>query len=310
MFKNRRYRKHKKLNIIFTFFIIFICLILTIMFVVYSFNNKANIHSLSKKTYLSLDIKDLNKEVEREIKIKLDYLENRIFKMSKRSGMLDNLDNIVKNIDISYEQVNSKYDYSKEVPESEEVDDSFFDDAVFIGNSQVDGIRIYKAMGNMTVYAGKGIMANTIFTKKVIREKNDKITIIDALKQKTFGKIYIMLGANELGWAYSEVFVEKYSEVIDKIKQLQPNADIYINTIIPVSKNRSRKDNIYNNINIDKFNKLIKKIAEEKEVYFINTKKVFGTDDGCLPEEAGTDGIHFYGTYYKDWFNYLKKHTI
>lgn len=307
MYKNKQYKKNSKFNVIFTFSIVFICLILVIMFTVYKLNNKANICSINRKTSMKLDIEELNKDLARETEVKLEYLKNRIFNLSNNYDLFDKFTEYLK---INDEKLNDNYDYSKEVPENDKVNDSYFDDAVFIGNSQVEGIKLYKAMGNMTVYAGKGIMANTIFTKEIIRDNNKKITILDALEQKPFGKVYIMLGANELGWAFSEVFVDKYSEVIDEIKKLQPNADIYINTIIPVSKSRSKRDSIYNNVNIEKFNNLIKKIAEDKKVYFINTKNVFGTDDGCLPEEAGTDGIHFYGTYYENWFNYLKKHTI
>lgn len=37
-----------------------------------------------------------------------------------------------------------------------------------------------------------------------------------------FGKVYIMLGMNELGWVYESVFKEDYGKIIDKIREIKP----------------------------------------------------------------------------------------
>lgn len=205
----------------------------------------------------------------------------------------------------------NKYEYGQKVPENEEVSDEYFDDAVFIGNSQIEGIQVYKAMKNATVYASKGIMVDTIYTKQVIKTSSgDRITIMDALAQNKFGKVYIMLGANELGWAYEDEFIKQYGKVIDSIKSLQPNAQIYVNAIMPVSKTKSDNDKIYNNTNVDRFNKLILEMTKEKKVYYLDSKEAMGDENGNLPEDAGPDGIHLNSTYYDKWFSYLKKHTV
>ncbi len=204
-----------------------------------------------------------------------------------------------------------KYVYGEKVPESKAVSNDYFDDAVFIGNSQMEGVAIYSSMKNVTVLAGKGIMVDTIFTKEVIKTKDgNRITIMSALEQKEYGKIYIMLGANELGWASDTEFIKQYGKVIDKLKELQPKAKIYVNSIIPVSKKKSETDNIYNNINIERFNKLILEMTKEKEVYYLDSKEALGDDEGNLPADSTTDGVHFNAPYYEKWFNYLKTHTV
>ena len=35
-----------------------------------------------------------------------------------------------------------------------------------------------------------------------------------------------MLGVNELGWIYTEAFIEKYGEIIDTVRTINPNAKI------------------------------------------------------------------------------------
>lgn len=203
------------------------------------------------------------------------------------------------------------YIYGEKVPEREAVSDDYFDDAVFIGNSQMEGVLIYSSMKNATVLAGKGIMVDTIFTKEVIKTKDsNRITIMSALELKKFGKIYIMLGANELGWVSDIEFIKQYGKVIDKLKELQPEAKIYVNTIIPVSKAKSNSDKIYNNVNIERFNKLIIEMTKEKQVYYVDSKEALADEEGNLPASSTTDGVHFNSTYYEKWFNYLKTHTV
>lgn len=205
----------------------------------------------------------------------------------------------------------NEYDYSKPIPESEAVEDEFFSDAVFIGNSQVEGISIYSGMKDATVYAGKGIMVDTIYTKEIIKTKDsERITIMNALSKNKFKKVYILLGANELGWSFDYLFIEQYEKIIDDIKKSQPDATIYVNLIIPVSKEKDSNDTIYNNTNVNKFNKLIIKMCTDKKIYYINSKEALANEDGCLPDDAGHDGIHLNRDYYAKWFDYLKKHTI
>jgi hypothetical protein len=203
------------------------------------------------------------------------------------------------------------YIYGEKVPEREAISDDYFDDAVFIGNSQMEGVSIYSAMKNATVLAGKGIMVDTIFTKEVIKTKDsNRITIMSALELKKFGKIYIMLGANELGWVSDIEFIKQYGKVIDKLKDLQPEAKIYVNAIIPVSKVKSDSDKIYNNVNIERFNKLIINMTKEKQVYYVDSKEALADEEGNLPANSTTDGVHFNSIYYEKWFQYLKTHTV
>ena len=51
-------------------------------------------------------------------------------------------------------------------------------------------------------------------------------------------------------------------------------------------------------------------MAEEKQVYYIDTGAAVSDENGCLPEEAATDGIHLKQSYCDKWLEYLKKHTI
>lgn len=185
----------------------------------------------------------------------------------------------------------------------------YFDDAVFIGDSRTEGLRNYDGLGDASYYAVKGLMINTIFTEPAITINNAKMTVMQALKQKKYNKVFIMLGLNELGWSSSGTFIVDYSKVIDQIKKDQPNAEIYVQAILPVTAKKSESDKVYNNKRIDYYNRQLQKMAEKKGVHFLEVDKAVSNQTGCLPESASTDGIHLNNEYCKKWCEYLKAHV-
>lgn len=151
--------------------------------------------------------------------------------------------------------------------------------------------------------AGRGLNVKTVYTEKVIQ---NKMTVLDALKQKKYKKIYICYGLNELGWAYSDVFIEDYGKLIDDIKKLQPDAKIVVESILPVTKKKSTSDKIFNMKHVNKYNKLIKKMCSEKEgVKYVNLAPAVKNKEGYLPASATTDGIHMNKEYCRKVISYI-----
>ncbi|MEG0979160.1 MAG: GDSL-type esterase/lipase family protein [Oscillospiraceae bacterium] len=203
------------------------------------------------------------------------------------------------------------YNYGKPVPDSPIVGDTYFDDAIFIGDSRTEGFMIYTGLNNATFYTHKGLMVNTVFTSPVINLNGKKVSVIDAVKSNTkFKKAYIMLGINELGWVYSNLFIEKYSSIVDSIKQTNPNAQIYVQSLIPVTATKASSDKVYNNKKIQEYNDLLQKMAKEKNVYYVNVADALADGSGCIPEDSAYDGIHLKKTYCIKWLDYLKTHTV
>ena len=201
------------------------------------------------------------------------------------------------------------YDFSRPVPLSEPVDDSYFDDAVFIGDSRTEGLITNTGLSNTTAYTYKGVMVDTVFTKPVIRRGENRVSVMDALKTTSFSKIYIMFGINENGWPYNDVFIHKYEEIIDAVREINPDAVIYVQEIMPVTNQVSATHSYIRNGKIAEFNRLLRQMAQEKQVYFIDTASAVAASDGSLPADAAFDGIHLKKDYCKKWLDYLKSHT-
>ena len=195
------------------------------------------------------------------------------------------------------------------VPESAPVDNSYFDDALFIGDSRVDDFGIYSGLKSK-FYASTGLNVNTVFTKQFVKVNGQKYTVPQALNQQKFKKVYVKLGVNELGWYYSNVFVEQYAKLIDLIKKTQPDAEIYVQSVIAVSKEKNDKDTEgFNNKKVLEYNQLLSQMAKEKGVHYLNLNEDLADKDGNLFADASTDGIHPTKEYCLVWLDYLKNHT-
>lgn len=199
---------------------------------------------------------------------------------------------------------------SRLVGESEAVDLSYFDDAVFIGDSRMEGFKLYAGLGNASYLTSVGATVDTVATKATERlSSGAKVSIMDALAQKSFTKVYLMLGMNELGWVYPDLFAEHYGALIDQIRQIQPNAVIYIESILPVTQAKDDEGYYVNNDRINQYNELLMELAEEKEVWYLDVSEVVEDESGKLPADISFDGVHLKPEGCKTWLTYLTTHT-
>ena len=208
------------------------------------------------------------------------------------------------------EEAAAQLAFGQPVPASDWVGSSYFDDAVFVGDSITDGIKLYGVMNNATVIAHTGINPETILYKEVIKTDSGTVSVLDALAQVEAGKIYVMQGANGVAFINQDKFIEYYGQLLDEIKKIHPNATIYVQSILPVTAAKS-SDPLYANDKIDSYNQALLELTREKQVYYLNVAEAFKDENGNLPDEASPkDGMHFGADYYTKWFDYLKTHTV
>lgn len=196
------------------------------------------------------------------------------------------------------------------VPPSAAVERDYFDDAVFIGDSRTEGLYINTGLTNALFLAHQGLTVDEMYTKEVITVNGRKATVMDALAQASFRKVYIMLGINETGWVYDNIFIEKYGEIIDGIREINPDAVIYVQSILPVSREVSETHSYIKNQRISTYNQLLQEMAEEKGVYYVNVAEAVADSDGSLPADMATDGIHLKKEPCETWLTYLREHTV
>lgn len=201
-------------------------------------------------------------------------------------------------------------DEEEELKEFTTVDDDYFEDACFVGDSRVQGLGLYSGLP-ATNYGIVSMTLARVFDKKCISTDAGKVTITEALAMEPqYGKIYLKFGLNELGWGTDEQFAEYYYSLIDYIKAVQPDAIIYVMGILHVTAGEEQKSNVFTNEKIDHRNEVIKEVAENEHVYYLDVNEVFTDEYGRMPEEDSFDGIHVKADAIRKWADYLKTHAV
>ena len=189
----------------------------------------------------------------------------------------------------------------------DKVDESYFDDALFIGDSRTVGLRDYTDLSDH----GDFYCETSLTIHKVMEEDfGGKGTIEDALKNKDYGKIYLMVGINELGRGTTEDYMEAYTEVVDKLRELEPDAKIFVQAVMRVSGEKSSADAIFNNNNINARNNAIATLADNRNIFYIDVNEAVCDEEGNLNEEYTHDKIHLLGMYNELWKGFLMEHGV
>lgn len=208
----------------------------------------------------------------------------------------------------------STYDFSQPVPEREAVDNSYFQDAAFVGDSRTDGFMLYSGVGCGKNLTSNGLSIFKLAEKKALTIGGEEYTLLEALALEKYGKVYLSLGVNELGIHNDEKFYESYCAAIDQIRQVQPGAVIYIQGLIPLNEAQIEafNGNKYNltNDHLRVYNDLMRKAAEEKQVAYLDVYTEFADENGALPEDFSRDGVHLKKEPCRQWLEYLKTHTV
>lgn len=189
------------------------------------------------------------------------------------------------------------------------VDLSYFDDALFIGDSRMLGFGLYSGLNNATFYAVTSFSLFRYETMPVVQTANGKVPIFDALPYDQFTKIYIKVGLNELGGS-DAAFMQTYDEFVTKLREMEPRAIIYTHAILPVTAAKSQTDHTHSNENINARNEALRQYAEEHKCYYIDIKPVVSLPDGSLMPEMAGDGIHLKAGYMELWKEYLRTHAV
>lgn len=187
--------------------------------------------------------------------------------------------------------------------------EDYFADACFIGDSRTVGISQYAGIENAT-FLCKTSLTIYDYEKPKLTFNEEKMSIKDILTENQFAKIYLMVGINECGTGTPESFFERYREVVNDIRKLQPNALIFIQGNLFVTQSKSEESDSINNENIAARNALIATLANQKDIFYIDVNESSLCEEGALVPDYTWDQVHIKAQYYPVWKDYLLQHAI
>lgn len=198
--------------------------------------------------------------------------------------------------------------FAPEVGAFKKGDASYFDDALFIGDSRTAGIRDYGTLKNADYYAVVGLSVYNI-RKRNAKMNGKDVSFETCIKQKQYKKVYITLGFNEVGYNKKQT-VKRYKEIIDEVMSAQPEAIIFINANLLVTEKCSRTDKYSHNPDIIELNNMLAELADGEKIMYIDVNVLFGDGNGNMRNGLSGDGTHVYAKNYALWCEWLKERTV
>ncbi len=206
-----------------------------------------------------------------------------------------------------------------QVMETDPVDISYFDDAMFLGDSLADGFKVYTRTGNLALKdSGACYLTQKSTTPRTFLQPGvhvdagrGPVDVWATIQQLQPKKMYITLGTNALMSMDAATFIDGYYQLIDKIRETSPDTMIYVTTVTPVAAWKSQQEPRMSFDKILSFNQRITKMCVEKDLALINLYDVLKSSSGYLREDiAAGDGYHLTPTGYQQWLDYLITHTV
>ena len=130
-------------------------------------------------------------------------------------------------------------------------------------------------------------------------------------------KVFLLIGINDLrnGKDVSEI-VSNTKEIIELIKENRPYSEIYLESIYPINKtdddkiSDSVRDIEFDNEKIIEVNDLLKDLAKDDKITYVDLYNKLIDDDGNLNISYTKDGLHISSEGYecitKELMKYIK----
>ena len=193
------------------------------------------------------------------------------------------------------------------------VDDSYFSDAVFIGDSRMEGFRNASGITQVQFFTSVGMNLSSMANDPIISTADGMITVPAAVSGGNYSKIYVMLGTNDLGEYDWEDFRTRFVSAMNRLLELEPGAVLYVCSVVYVEEAKVASQNYgsyVNNANVDTINAILLELCEEQGYYYLDFNEILSNGYGALIDGASEDGIHIYGKYCEQMLDYLKSHYI
>ena len=92
--------------------------------------------------------------------------------------------------------------------------------------------------------------------------------------------------------------------MLDTLRQAQPDAIIFIQSMFHATQEKSESSYFKNDV-INARNAAIAQLADNEMIFYLSVNTVFDDETGALRSDYSGDGIHVRAPYYVEWRDYL-----
>jgi hypothetical protein len=195
------------------------------------------------------------------------------------------------------------------VPPSElpvPVDNTYFDDTLFIGDSRMCGLRDFARMGGGDYFCDVGMTVFNLWERSATDYGYGTMELKDLLGLIPYGKIYVALGINEAGFPIKN-FVSEYEALIRKLQQMQPDAIIILQSVMAVTEEYAGGRSYFAPSYLAQMNEFIASLADDETVFYLDVNEAVTDENGYLLKELTLDGCHLLAKQVPVWADWLKR---
>lgn len=196
-------------------------------------------------------------------------------------------------------------------PAHEPSDDSYFSDAVFVGDSMMDDIDMLDLFPTGHFVCLIGMSPLSAPRKQFhVSGSTELFNAYEATAAYEHAKIYILIGSNSLDHKTSNDSLSDYAVMLDQFLTCFPDSTIYLISPPPMTW-QYMKENSLSPVRIKNFRDGLLMLAREKQCYFIDFYSAIANEDGYLPDQLDCgDGIHPSPKGLKTLEQFIRCHTV
>lgn len=195
-------------------------------------------------------------------------------------------------------------------PTAETVGASFFDDAVFVGDSVSLKLSYYAnssgRLGNAKfLVQGSYGAANAVSNKLLMSWQGKKMDLESAVEATGAKKLFIMLGMNDIAIYGVDKTISNWRTMLGRILEKSPDIEIYIQSMTPIWTGGEKGG--LNNKRADQFNQALETFALENGYTYIDVASYMKDSTGGLAAKYCSDNyVHITTEGAKAWVNVLR----
>ena len=198
-------------------------------------------------------------------------------------------------------------------PSSVEIDSTFFEDAVFIGDSVTKKLMLYAPatglLGNAQIIGeGSYGVGHAAKNTMLLSYRGQAMALEELLLASGAGKVFLMLGMNDLGRYGVDNSMGYWNTLIQKIRGKTPDIEIYIQSMTPVYTGGEK--GTLNNRTVDAYNDRLQLFAAENNCFYIDVASYMKDATGGLAAQYCSDKfVHLSTTGANVWIQVLREYA-
>ena len=198
---------------------------------------------------------------------------------------------------------------------------SVFDDAVFVGDSLTNNLKLYLGRHSGALGKAKLVCAASLSYSNALwsldRKGNvhpsyqgQKMRVPDAVAKTGANKVFIMLGMNDFMIYGADKTVQNATTLINQILAKSPNAKIYVQSVTPILA--INETELKSNKSVRELNTKLRRMCEKNGWIYLDVASVLVDSNGaldssyCIDPGANGMGIHINDYACSQWIEYLR----